>query len=86
MIFYSASAIVCVFFTVAHHHNHESLARRAAIIGLVKAFTIDLLDTADILDVLFDTAKENPVSTIKGLYSRMHIHVCTYYLHTTARL
>lgn len=53
---------MCVLFTVAHHHNHESLARRAAIIGLVKTFTIDLLDTVDILDVLFDTAKENPVS------------------------
>ena len=49
------TALVSAFFTVGHHHNYESLARRAAIITLVKYFTIDVLDTVDILEILFET-------------------------------
>ena len=52
---YSMTALVSAFFTVGHHHNYESLARRAAIITLVKYFTIDVLDTVDILEILFET-------------------------------
>jgi len=53
---YSITAIISVLFTIGHHHHHESLARRAAILALAKMFTIDILDTVDILDVLFNTA------------------------------
>lgn len=56
------TAIICVFYTVGQHHNHESVARRAAIISLIKTFTIDLLDTVDILEVLFETAEGHEVS------------------------
>lgn len=70
-IFDSLSAIVCVFFTVGHHHNHESLARRAAIIALIKNFTIDLLDTVDILEVLFETEEDHEVSALREFRYRL---------------
>ncbi|XP_067949920.1 uncharacterized protein [Watersipora subatra] len=54
-----ASALICIFFTWSHHHNHESLARRASILSLVKLFTIDVLDTVDILDILFEIAESS---------------------------
>lgn len=65
-LFYSITAITCIFFTVGHHHNHESLARRAAILLLVKTFTLDLLDTIDVLDVLFETAVKHEVSLTRS--------------------
>ncbi|XP_067949164.1 uncharacterized protein [Watersipora subatra] len=60
------TAIICIFFTWGHHHNHESLARRASIMSLVKLFTIDVLDTVDILDVLL-IIEENHADFPKAL-------------------
>lgn len=58
---YSITAVVCVFFTSGHHHRTESLARRASIMSMIRTFTIDILDTVDVLDVLYDTEEENKV-------------------------
>ncbi|KAF6031258.1 hypothetical protein EB796_010494 [Bugula neritina] len=55
----SGTALICVMFTIGHHHNKESLARRASILSLARNFTIDLLDTVEILNVLFEIAKEH---------------------------
>lgn len=73
MFYFSITAITCIFFTAGHHHNRESLARRAAILILIKTFTLDLLDTIDLLDVLFETAIKHEVSSSYSTY------VCLYH-------